>query len=70
MEVEKRARAWRVLRARAVAPELLYLGKLLVLTINTLASSLLLIVLTLLVGVITLQGKVPWLLVCKASFML
>ncbi|EFH88221.1 lantibiotic immunity ABC transporter MutE/EpiE family permease subunit [Ktedonobacter racemifer] len=70
MEVEKRARAWKALRARAVAPEHLYLGKLLVLTIHTLVSSLLLIVSTLLVGVIALQGEVPWLLVCKASFML
>lgn len=70
MWLEKRAGAWKALRTRAVAPERLYLGKLLVLTIHTLASSLLLIVLTLLVGAIVLKGTVPWLVICKASLML
>lgn len=70
MGLEKRAGAWKVLRARAIPPERLYLGKLLVLTVHTLASSLLLIGLVLLLGLIILQGDVPWLLICKAALML
>jgi ABC-2 type transport system permease protein len=60
MMLEKRAGAWKALRARAIEPSQLYLAKLLMLTVHTLVSSLLLIVLSLVFGIVLLKGPVPW----------
>lgn len=60
----------RGLRSRPVSPALLYLGKLLVLAIHFLASSLLLIALTLLSGVLLLKGATPWGTVITASLLI
>lgn len=69
IRLEKRAGTWKALRARPIAPAKLYLGKLLVLTTHTLISALLLILLSMLAGLLILNGEVPWLLLCSAVLM-
>jgi ABC-2 type transport system permease protein len=67
MTLEKRAGTWKALRARAIEPSQLYLAKLLVLTAHTLVSSLLLIVLSLLCGILLLKGTIPWLVISSTA---
>jgi ABC-2 type transport system permease protein len=69
MRLEKRAGTWKALRSRPIAPAKLYLGKLLVLTTHTLVSALLLVLLSLLTGLLVLNGEVPWQLLCNAVLM-